>query len=486
MGMVPQPPVGNNVKAEAAAEIARIREARRVAERRAREGRRVALRREREEERGRLEGRNVECRQEKEDARYRRLEAKERVALLARKERVAKERRRTKLQQMAAEHEIDVQTRTEQLLEKRRGEAERAAKNTARQEAESDLRAQLAVERSEIDMRWSDSLVDEHVSVARQRALDTAKSAAKAKREWDQLLTARRTAAAKEKRTTREEIQAQRDQEQRDQVETNRLTFEKLKADEELKRVTAEEAKARIAKERRDRREEARKAAAEHKVNLAKDAQWAASERQMEKDSQKQQRAAMEKHHREDRQRRIFGEKLHTERLRLSTRKLHQTEQAQAFENGLRKKEERFGQPTAAHRRAHADAQAMQHSAPVDGSEIQPEASSLSVSGWSHDSGLESTPADGDEQQLAPPPAVAPELPSSGGAVGDQSVPATELESTAGKADAMQPESSQVSALSQTSLGSKSVRSQASQWLASNPNLNPPAVTITPRQRKLA
>lgn len=480
--MVPQPPVGTNVKAKAAAEMVRIRNAQRDEERQVRAGRKEALRREREVERARLEELNVDLRQEREDARYRRLEAKERIALLARKERFEKQRRRTKLQQMATAHEVDVQTRTEQLLAKRRGEAERAAQNIARQEAESDLRAQLAAERSEVDMRWSDSLHSEQVSVARQRALDAATAAAKAKREWDQLLTTRRTAAAEEKRQTRVEIQAHREQEQRDQEETNRLAYEKLRADNELKRVTAEEDKARIATERRERRDEARKAAAERKGNLAKDVQWAASERQIEKDAKTKQRAVIQKHFHEDRQRRIFGEKLQTARMQLFTQKLHQHEKTQAFENGLRKKEERFGQPTAVPRHTDTDAPAMQHSAPMSGSEIQQEASALSFGGWSHDSGLELTEADGDEQQPAP----LPELPKSASAICNQSESLTEAQSTAGSADTLQPESSRASALSQTSLDSKSMRSQASRWLASNPNLNPPAVTITPRQRKLA
>lgn len=471
-----------NMGAATAAEIARIREQRRRDERHSRAQRLEALRQQRHDEQVRLESLNVEIRQEKEDARYRRLEEKERAALQARKATLAKQQRRTKLEQMAAAHEVNVQARTEKLLAKRKKEAERAAQNMARQEAESDLRAQGAVQRTEIERQWSDTLDAEHVSVARQRALDAAQSAAQAKRDWDQLLSARRAAAAEEKRQTRAEIWAYREQERQDQ-ETSRLAYVKLKADEEVRRITAEEGKARMIQERRERREEAQKAAAEQKALVANDEHRAISGRQVEKDGKKQQRAAMEQRHREDRQRRILGEKLHTERLRLTMNKLYQSETAQAFENGLRKKEERFGQPSATQRPT------MQHatpSSPISAREIQPEES---FGAWSEDEatvndGIDSAPANGDDRGPKQSLSAALELPNGGSAAGDQSYPGTELQSTVAtkhhETHGVLPQSSRLSALSQTSLGSRSITSHASR-LHGNPNSNPPAVTITPR-----
>lgn len=490
--------------AAAAAEAVRIRAEQQQYDRHSRAQRLEALRLQRDVEAERLEELTVEIRQAQDDARYRRLEAIERVALEARKAKLAKEKRREVLEQMATAHEAEMQARTGQLQAKRASEADQAAKKLVRQEAESDLRAQLSFQWNEIDQRWTQTVNEEHISVARERALEVSKSALQAKRDWEQLLTTRRNAAAKEKKQTRAKIQERREQERQDQEKSNRLAYEKLKADEELRRITAEEHKARTAQERRERREEARKATEEQKATRSKDVQWVASERQVEKDSKKQQRAAMLKHHQEHRQRRIFDEKLHTEKMRLSTAQLHEMEQIQAFNNGLRKKARRVREPmvgpgissslgdineeAARERRTDTAAQPMQYaepSQPKGTSEIRPESSILSVAGWSHDSGYSTTVPKDDSTGDQSCPAVEHQ-PTVANTDGNDAVQ-PETKQVSLKSSAVQPEASQVSTCSQTSLGSsRSTRSNVGHRAPPNPNRNPAAVTITPRQRQLA
>ena len=503
-----QQPRPQNIKAAAAAEAARIREKRQLADRRERAKRLRALEAERHAERDRLQDLNVEIRQEKEDARQRRDEAKESVALLARKARLAQEKRRKKLEQATKTREEETHSRTVELQAKRKAEAEWAARNVARQEAESDHRAKVWAERTEIEMRWTQTMDEEHISVARQRALEVAESAAKAREEWEQLLTQKRAVAVDEKKQTRADIQAQREQAQADQEESNRLAYEQLKAEEELKRIKAEEDRAKAAEERRKRREEARKAAEEARDQVAADAQWAASERLLEKDGNKQQREAVEKYHRDQRQARIFGEKIHTERLRQSTVRLHQREQAQAFELGLSKQAGAIFLPlrlpnpvvnspheteiATGNRSLAAAAAPQSEPSPTRAGAVQQEASGLSFGGWSHDGaatddGIASPSADGKEQLAPPVPETSESLepPESGSATTSEQPPAAAADREQ-QQSAVKLDSSQASMLSQTSVGSTMSRRLAGQMAPRNPNINPPAVTITPRQRQLA